>query len=235
MAYHPHDRQFLPEAQQRAQESHSRGGIIRCIHYRHLRAVGYAGHSALWSQCPECLINQCCIQHLLLPAPCCFCRLFLWCLRTDPAFFMEQQDRPEVGKHQRYSQHLPHGIHLGTGVVLMHRPHHRIPAGGCQHPRQPVGSHYWYAWLCHCLGYPLHPLCPLPEPAEISPQVRWMDEHGESGTGIHRIGIRLEIPLRSRPRLWLAHPRPRSVYQSLDCHFWPAGHLPLWLAQIPSR
>ena len=62
-----------------------------------------------------------------------------------------------------------------------------------------------------------------------------MDEHAEGDARIRGTGILAEVPLRSRPRLRLAHPRPRDVPRPLDCHLLPARTLSHRQTQVPER
>ena len=106
---------------------------------------------------------------------------------------------------QRLYQHLPDGFHAGVGVVLLYSTHHRTAVGGDSHHRQLAGTCLGHAGLCRRIGTALYALCPVPLMAATGSEVGLMDEHAEGGAGIHRVGLRPEIPECGRFGLRLAY------------------------------
>ena len=234
MAYHPYDCELLPQAQQGALEGYTRGCDIRYINRGDICSIGTCGDFALRCERPQRPFHKCCVQHLLLSAARGVCRILLRSIRDYTAFVMEQQDRRQVGEHKRNAEHISHGIHPHISVVLMHRSYHRIPACGSEHSGQYPRPHHRYAWICHRSRHSVHSVCHVPQSAEVSTEVGWMDECGEGGVGIHRTGLRTEVPVGGRPCLRMAYPRPRNLPIALDCNLRSAWNISPGMAQVPA-
>ena len=89
--------------------------------------------------------------------------------------------------------------------------------------------------MAFTLGFALHAVRPLPLLAEVDAEVGRLDERHQGGAGLHRTGLCVEVPLRGRPGLRLAYPRPRDLPRLVDCDFRPPGLLPAGQNQVPAR
>ena len=115
-------------------------------------------------------------------------------IKLPDSWASRQESRRTVGKDDskfftlnasRFIEHLPDGVYPGARIVFVYGAHHRPAARRDHHQRQLVVASHRHVRFRLGSGSAVHAVCTVSCLAETGPEIGVVDEHAESGAGLH--------------------------------------------------
>ena len=131
----------------------------------------------LWQRHAECPVDECGIQYFPVPAVGGIRPVVLWMVRNKTARSLGKCRRHKGFEYEWPAEHLPHGIHTGTGQLLLHGSYHWTAARGDDDQWQLGGTCIGNVWLCPGSRSAIHALRHVPFMAEAGTEVGFVDDH----------------------------------------------------------
>ena len=128
MAHHPHDSWLFPQKSKRQKTRAQRCHHLRHLHHCHLHGAGRVDYTHLRCTKTQRARHRRRVQRLLLLAAGGLRTLLLRMVRAPAPIQMGRQGGQQSIQHQRIALNLPHGIHLGAGLILLHGTYRRTTA-----------------------------------------------------------------------------------------------------------